>query len=186
MRRSQHSRGVTQLTQPQIDVLTRVAQFKSSKQIARELGISHHTVDQRIRSIIEKMGVETRAEAARAFIEARDNKNFAENGICESLAYQMPDMDIPSSLTDQQLSPGEWNPAGDRQEQQLKETQAFYFAGDPILQNRLSWASVLTKVDRQNDLTALGRTICIMLTMLLTLLVVGALVGLAEGLSRLV
>ncbi len=186
MRKGHQSCGVTQLTQLQIDVLTRVAQFKSSKQIARELGISHHTVDQRIRSVIEKMGVETRAEAARAYIEARDNKDLVNDDICETLAYQTPDLDIPSYLADQKLPPGEWNPAGGRQEQQLKETQAFYFAGDSQVQNRLSWASVLTKADRQNDLTALGRTIFIILIMLLTLLVVGALVGLAEGLSRLV
>lgn len=186
MRTRKKSCAVTQLTQPQIDVLTRVAQFKSSKQIARELGISHHTVDQRIRSVIEKMGVETRADAARAFIEARDNKDLAHDGICGTLAYQMPELDIPLFLADQKLSSGEWNPADDRQDQQLKETQALYFAGDSKVQNRLSWASVLTKADRQNDLTALGRTICIMLIMLLTLLVVGALVGLAEGLSRLV
>lgn len=186
MKAGKQSRGIAQLTQPQIDVLTRVAQFKSSKQIARELGISHHTVDQRIRSVIEKMGVETRADAARAFIYARDYKDLSDPKICESLAYQIPDIDIPSFLADQQLSPGEWNPAGGRQEQQLKETQAAYFVGDSYVQNRLSWASVLTKAGRKNDLTALGRTICIMLTMLLTLLVVGALVGLAEGLSRLV
>lgn len=186
MKTSKQSCGVAQLTQAQIDVLTRVTQFKSSKQIARELGISHHTVDQRIRSVIDKLGVETRADAARAFIEARDYKHLAHDGICGTLAYQAPDLDIPSYFADQKLSSGEWNPADDRQEQQLKETQALYFAGDSKAQSQLSWASVLTKADRQNDLTALGRTICIILTMLLTLLVVGALVGLAEGLSRLV
>ncbi len=186
MRTGKESCEVAQLTQPQIDVLTRVARFKSSKQIARELGISHHTVDQRIRSVIDKLGVETRADAARAFIDARDNKDLSDHNLCESLAYQIPDIDIPSFLADQQLSPGEWSPAGGRQEQQLKETQAFYFAGDSQVQNLLSWASVLTKADRHNDLTALGRTICIMFTMLFTLLIVGALVGLAEGLSRLV
>lgn len=177
--------AISRLTQPQIDVLVRVAQLKSSKQIARELSISHHTVDQRIRTVIDKMGVETRADAARAFIETRGGMALVNEGLCETLAYQIPDLDIPSYLGDQQLSPGEWNPAGGRQDQQLKETQAFYHAGESQVQNPLSWASVLTKADRQNDLTALGRTICIMLTMLLTLLVVGALVGLAEGLSRL-
>jgi len=186
MRRSQASCGVTQLTQPQIEVLSRVVQFKSSKQIARELGISHHTVDQRIRSIIEKMGVETRAEAARAYIEARDNKDLDRESICGTLAYQTPDLDVPAYMADQQPSPGEWSPAGDRQEQQLQEPQAFYFGGDSHVQSRLSWDSVLNTSGRENDLTAFGRTMCILITMLLTLLVLGALVGLAEGLSRLV
>jgi DNA-binding CsgD family transcriptional regulator len=185
MRRSLRSGG-TQLTQSQIDVLTRVAQFKSSKQIARELGISHHTVDQRIRAAIEKMGVQSRADAARAFIESRDKNDLVNEGICGTLAYQLPDIDVSPFLADQKPSTGEWNPAGGRQKQQLKETQAMYFAGDSQVQSRLSLDSVLTKTGRENDLTALGRTICIMLTMLLTLLVVGALVGLAEGLSRLV
>lgn len=186
MKLRKQSGGVAQLTQAQIDVLARVAQFKSSKEIARDLGISHHTVDQRIRTVIEKLGVESRADAARLFLAACSTKVSTET-TCETLAYQLPDLDIRSFLEDEQVSPGEWNPVGDRQkEQQLNETQALYYAGNPVQHDRLSWVSVLTKANRQNDLTALGRTICIMLTMLLALLVVGALVGLAEGLSRLV
>ncbi len=173
------------LTDRQVDVLKRVAQFKSSKQIARELGISHHTVDQRIRAVIEKLGVETRADAARVFIAMQENSGVADKGICESPAYQLSYLASVAGPAEQEASAGEWNPVADRQDRQLKEPQAHYFADMVPAQADQPWLSVLMKTDRQNDLTAWGRTLCIMAIMLLTLLVMGALVGLAEGLSRL-
>lgn len=56
---------VTRLSQGQIDCLLLVDQHHSSKEIAVRLGISPHTVDQRIRGALEKLGVERRGEAAR-------------------------------------------------------------------------------------------------------------------------
>jgi len=52
------------LTAKQREVLDLLIQHKSSKEIARELGISPHTVDQRVQFAKEKLGVETRSEAA--------------------------------------------------------------------------------------------------------------------------
>jgi DNA-binding CsgD family transcriptional regulator len=57
-----HSLG---LTQGQIDCLLLVAQHFTSKEIASSLGISRHTVDQRVRAAIRALGVKRRSEAAR-------------------------------------------------------------------------------------------------------------------------
>jgi DNA-binding CsgD family transcriptional regulator len=56
---------VARLNKGQLDCLRLVAQHLSSKEIAAELGISPHTVDQRIRQALHILGVERRAQAAR-------------------------------------------------------------------------------------------------------------------------
>ena len=56
---------VARLTAGQLDCLRLVDQHLSSKEIATELNISPHTVDQRIRQTLAILGVERRAQAAR-------------------------------------------------------------------------------------------------------------------------
>ena len=56
---------VAKLTEGQLDCLRLVAQHLSSKEIAVELGISPHTVDQRIRQALQVLRVDRRAQAAR-------------------------------------------------------------------------------------------------------------------------
>jgi DNA-binding CsgD family transcriptional regulator len=56
---------VGKLTAAQLDCLRLVDQHLSSKEIAAELGISPHTVDQRIRQSLAILGVERRSQAAR-------------------------------------------------------------------------------------------------------------------------
>ena len=56
---------VARLTPGQLDCLALVYQHLSSKEIAVRLGISPHTVDQRIRQALHLLGVERRGEAAR-------------------------------------------------------------------------------------------------------------------------
>ena len=56
---------VARLTPGQLDCLRLVDQHLSSKEIATELKISPHTVDQRIRQALQILGVERRAQAAR-------------------------------------------------------------------------------------------------------------------------
>ena len=56
---------VAKLTEGQLDCLRLVGQHLSSKEIAVELGISPHTVDQRIRQSLQILGVSRRTQAAR-------------------------------------------------------------------------------------------------------------------------
>jgi DNA-binding CsgD family transcriptional regulator len=56
---------VAKLSPGQLDCLLLVDQHLSSKEIAAELNISPHTVDQRIRLALQTLGVERRAQAAR-------------------------------------------------------------------------------------------------------------------------
>ncbi len=56
---------VRRLTPGQLDCLRLVDQHLNSKEIAVELGISPHTVDQRVRQALAILGVERRSQAAR-------------------------------------------------------------------------------------------------------------------------
>ena len=56
---------VAKLSPGQLDCLRLVDQHLSSKEIAAELKISPHTVDQRIRQALGILGVERRTQAAR-------------------------------------------------------------------------------------------------------------------------
>lgn len=64
-----------------------VLRHMSSKDIARALSISPHTVDQRIRHAMKTLGVANRVEAAR-LVEACEAE-----GEYQSLIYQPPDID---------------------------------------------------------------------------------------------
>ncbi|GAA3996803.1 hypothetical protein GCM10022211_02430 [Sphingomonas humi] len=65
---SAHDR-FAQLSRGQLEVLCLVNRHLSSKEIAAELGISSHTVDQRVRGAIRTLGVSRRSEAARLIAE---------------------------------------------------------------------------------------------------------------------
>jgi DNA-binding CsgD family transcriptional regulator len=60
---------LARLTAGQLDCLRLVNEHLSSKEIATRLGISPHTVDQRIRQSLQTLGVERRAQAARLVAE---------------------------------------------------------------------------------------------------------------------
>ena len=78
--------AVSRLSAGQLDCLRLVGQHLSSKEIALELGISPHTVDQRIRLALQILGVERRAHAAR--LVAR------ELGPYQRLIHQTPDIPV--------------------------------------------------------------------------------------------
>ncbi len=68
------------LTPKQREVLDLLIEHKTSKEIGRELGISPHTVDQRIQFAKEKLGASSRSEVAQLY------RRLVE--ICGQLTYQ--------------------------------------------------------------------------------------------------
>ncbi|HYJ30068.1 MAG TPA: helix-turn-helix transcriptional regulator [Allosphingosinicella sp.] len=61
------SRAAANLSEGQRECLRMVLRHMSSKEIARALGISRHTVDQRLRLAMKTLGAASRVDAARAF-----------------------------------------------------------------------------------------------------------------------
>lgn len=78
---------VAQLTEGQRDCLRLVYRHMTSKDIARALGISPHTVDMRLRTAMKTLGVDGRIDAARLLFDAE-----GETGAYQSLIYQSPEL----------------------------------------------------------------------------------------------
>ncbi|MEQ1551603.1 helix-turn-helix transcriptional regulator [Sphingorhabdus sp.] len=57
--------GLEKLSAAQVETLQHVFAHRSSKEIARIMGVSPHTVDERLRRAIRLLGVQSRIEAAR-------------------------------------------------------------------------------------------------------------------------
>lgn len=87
--------AIAKLSDKQKDCLRLVLQCKTSKEIARELGISPHTVDRRLKDAIEQLGVSSRFEAARL---------LARCETCQSLACQPTALSEPVEAAPHQLS----------------------------------------------------------------------------------
>ncbi|WP_294124140.1 helix-turn-helix transcriptional regulator [Sphingomonas sp.] len=83
------SSPVTRLSHGQIECLLLVDLHHNSKEIAARLGISPHTVDQRIRGALDKLGVERRGEAARLVAAALS----PHDPIYQRLIHQSPHID---------------------------------------------------------------------------------------------
>ena len=81
---------VARLSEGQIACLALVDAHLSSKEIAQRLGISPHTVDQRIRQSLQILGVEKRGEAAR--IVAAEMRSRADPAY-QRLIHQPPYID---------------------------------------------------------------------------------------------
>lgn len=81
---SMESDRIHKLTEAQRVCLRMVLMHLSSKDIARELGISPHTVDQRLRLAIQALGVANRFEAARILAK------YESANIYQSPVYQTP------------------------------------------------------------------------------------------------
>jgi hypothetical protein len=87
------------LSRGQLEVLRLVNRHLSSKEIAAHLGISSHTVDQRVRGAIRTLGVSRRSEAARLIdlYERSDGQEpggqLSPNAAYQQLIHQAPDID---------------------------------------------------------------------------------------------
>lgn len=79
---------IARLSQGQLDCLRLVNEHMSSKEIAAELNISPHTVDQRIRQALHILGVERRSQAARLVAQHR--------GPYQRLIHQSPHIETPA------------------------------------------------------------------------------------------
>ncbi len=84
---------VARLTAGQRECLDLVDDHATSKEIARQLGISRHTVDARLRGAIQTLGVTSRREAAviyRAAMQAQGYHPTAPQNGYQPFAYQSP------------------------------------------------------------------------------------------------
>lgn len=82
--RSQIPSRFHSLTDKQREALDLLVQHKTSKEISRILGVSPHTIDQRIDTAKKKFGVRSRGELAQAYLRERQ--------IGEAVTYEPSDL----------------------------------------------------------------------------------------------
>jgi DNA-binding CsgD family transcriptional regulator len=178
---------LTELSEGQKAALALVAQYKSSKEIARVLGISPHTVDQRMKRVQAILGVHSRFEAARIFVAASalsdDQEPDSIGTSWGDLIYHTSDIPITPDSGQVQPSAADRNPAADGA-MTLHQAQAAYADGFVGWKSDRAWHSVLLEAGQANELTVLARAVCIGGIALLAVLSLAAVVSLAEGLSR--
>lgn len=175
---------LSQLSAGQLDVVRLVAEHKSSKEIGRELNISHHTVDQRLKKVQAILGVESRFEAARLYSATVATGVGARDDLCGELVYQSPELPGSNKIGDKVASPGELDRSGGGPTSTLHQPQAAYGTGFQPWEDRRSWMSVLLEAGRTNELTPTARTLVIGVTTLLAILSLAMIVSLVEGMSR--
>ena len=104
---------ISRLTDKEKDCLRGVAELKSSKTIARDLGISSHTVDARLKRAMAKLDAVDRFEAARVF-QQETEAEIQPSDMVRTLAYQAPDVpEYPAFAPSPGLSPDEIRKDGD-------------------------------------------------------------------------
>lgn len=103
------------LTPGEMECLDLVAKGMVSKEIARALDISPHTVDARLRTAARKLGARNRFVAAQLYAEKHKDVDFTEFSNTSNLIYE--DLNLPPdpAADKMELSPTEGNGAGDVQ-----------------------------------------------------------------------
>jgi DNA-binding CsgD family transcriptional regulator len=157
------------LTDKQRAVLDLLIQHKSSKEIARTLGISPYTVDQRVGAARQKLGASNRGEVARSYA--------ALLPVCEETAYEIPYMET-HSVSDECL---------DRAES-LEPT--YTFSDAVALKHSAPWENTLEPAfgleAYDNRFGKSGRVIAILGLAAVLALTLLALVSMAKTLSEMV
>jgi DNA-binding CsgD family transcriptional regulator len=145
---SRYADLVAQLTDGQRDCLRLVYNHLTSKDIARILTVSPHTVDMRLRTSMKVLGVASRIEAARLLVQEETRLGLAPQGY-QPLIYQSPDMEISpiSDILDPTASPAgaaqtEHDPATVMARQPVKPDTGPDVSGPP----RAAFASVTSEV----------------------------------------
>ena len=171
------------LSDGQRDCLRLVAEHRSSKEIARLLSVSPHTVDQRLKRATSILAVGSRFEAARLYLD-HEREAAPTPSLYESLIYQRPDLHPREETRKTDLPPGERNPlGGGAANATLHEAQASYFTAFPPAATP-SFRSVLNNARYENNLPPLWRLLIIFGIMLAGILGFAVLVNIVEGLSR--
>ena len=186
----------TRLSEKEIDCLRGVAELKSSKQIARELDVSSHTVDARLKRAIAKLGAADRFDAARMFqaIEDSENTRTPENPpssavpevrdtsdeVVRTLVYQTPD--VPDSAgSGPQAFPSPDGAGGDGNDSTRLRDSAF--AADWA--DHSSYLPIPRHRGERNELTALQRLGWIVAIAVGSVVIFGGLMGGLSALSTL-
>ncbi len=150
----QENPNIERLTDAQREVLRLVWQGYDSKEMGRQLGLSHHAVNRRIERAVQVLGARNRREAAR--ILAEHEGGTYERIACEPLHLPEPAESTTIERPDEAMDQGfPWPFATSRRSDGLGVRERLFWAliGIPVIV-MLAWGVFLSGV---NALDALGR-----------------------------
>lgn len=168
---------VERLTEGQRECLRRVLRHMSSKEIARELGISSHTVDQRLRLAMQTLGASTRVDAAR-MLAAHEQPGPYQSGVYQPLYI------APAALPDADSRRGEEGQRDERGGEAEQDDAAGQTAEPPAPSPKVP-LSLPIRGGRRNDLGPWQRLGWIVAIAIGTALAFGALLAGLEALGQL-
>lgn len=170
---------VSRLSDGQRQCLVFVNQHLSSKEIALRLGISPHTVDQRVRQALHILGVDKRGEAARMVASAMRS---SDDPAYQRLIHQPPYIDASPAPGHQKGAVGHQIRQADR----AGETSLVGIETEQRLAN--SWASlplpIATRSQPSNELSVGVRLLWIVLIAVGAAFSAGMFLAGLESLSR--
>lgn len=184
MEQADHDNSVGKLNQGQRDCLLLVAQLMSSKEIARVLGISPNTADNRLKRAQAILGVNTRADAAKLLMADTSLTSGFVAADCGTLVDQSQVL-ARSRYARNVAEAGHGMEAvsgGGIFEDSGVSYRPTSFAFETPAQ---SWLSLFAAGELENRLTLLPRLALIMLMMIGLVICMAVLVVMAEGFSRL-
>jgi DNA-binding CsgD family transcriptional regulator len=164
------------------ECLRLAAQHYSSKEIARKLGISKHTVDQRLRHATQRLGASSRFDAARRFVEL-EGRDTAMS-VCDQMIYNAADMS-PSPINGSYgSSDSERDLLPDRNVSRLQDAPPAFSLGDHSSLEALLNPMVSVGKESPPSLGIRVKTLLVVGIAAVSLLAFGAAVAALEVLSR--
>jgi DNA-binding CsgD family transcriptional regulator len=178
---------LSKLSDGQRDCLRLVGQYLSSKEIARILKISPHTVDQRLKRAAALLEMTSRFDAARAFMQNSLDQQVGGGATppYDDLVYQYSGLSEGHDSAMFPASPDTLNRSGAGASDELHDYQERYFANAMQGNIRTSFWSVLVEEGRENQLSIRTRIAVMILIAVCAVFGFAALISVAEGLSRL-
>lgn len=168
--------SISKLSEGQLACLRLVLVRSSSKEIARDLGISSHTVDQRLRTAMRTLGVSSRFEAAR-MIAAQSDTAY------QPLVYQEPHVVSSQSPVESRAAATSRDHQQSAHTDAVQEEQALFPNSATSLP--LTTPQFLPTSGERNDLRIAHRLLAILLLAVAIALGFGALIAGYEALVRL-
>lgn len=163
------------------ECLRLAAHHYTSKEIARKLGISKHTVDQRLRHATQQLGATSRYDAARRFVMLESETSAS---LYDPIIYNAPY--LPAGHTDASngMPASERDPLSGTDASRLQDAQAPYAFGDASQLDALFSQTVSSGGAESRQLSASIKSLLAAAIAAVSLLAFGAAVAALEVLSR--
>lgn len=164
------------LTARQLECLRLIVEHKTSKEIARELGLSSHAIDARVKRILASLNVSSRDEAARIYLQF--SPQTYQPLVCSTSDLPMRPEETETAVQGIGMQPAPGDPIT------FLSDSAY---AEPAPGGNWSITLPFRTAERPvNDMPIMARLSWMAIILLATIIAVTLLINVAEGLTRLI